>query len=168
MRTYISLIIFFLFSALATAQSLTSFSFSECISSSEKASQSSVEVFRKDEITNISFGALAPCNGNLKGDLNWKFDSLNLTFKVRPTVYKKKGGSTNEVLEIAECDCYFRFQYEISGLVQVDSSKLLVNGEPINIVSKKISAIDPELDPDIEITEETIIEVITLDSVGND
>lgn len=134
----------------ASAPSIHNFSYSKCIGEFSNDSITSVQVLRKDNFVTIDFGALAPCNGNLKASVLQVNDTLHLTFEPKPTIIIDKEGVVHEIIEVADCDCFFRFSYVINKTKSFDSNLIFANNESIYKLSKLTSEIQEEVEREIE------------------
>jgi hypothetical protein len=128
MTKSILIVSLFLTTSCVVAQTLTGFNYSSCLKECVNDSSKINEIKTRGAITTIDLMTYAPCNGNLEGGIEINGNALNLKFWTRPTIVKGKNGKVVELIEVADCNCMFSFEYQISGLGTVDKSKIKVNG----------------------------------------
>src|SRR5688572_3243985 len=114
-----TIFIFLFFATLneGSGQVLEKFNFSDCLKECIGDSTKLDSIAHTNNLTKIDFTAYAPCNGNLEGQISLSKDTLDLKYSPKPTIIvNKKTGKVGEILEIADCDCIFKFTYAIKGL----------------------------------------------------
>lgn len=119
-------------------QVLEKFEFSDCMTECIGDS-TTIDMFtQKNGVTEIYLTAYANCSGNLKGQIKITNDSLNLIYSPKVTRIKnKKTGEVEEFIEVAMCDCIFKFSYTIIGLDKLDIKKIKINGETLTEINKR-------------------------------
>ncbi len=113
------------------AQQLQKFDFSNCLAECRNDSSAIEEISAAGHLTHIKVKTYAPCNGNFAGGIQVSPGFVNLKFWTRPTVVTEKNGKVSELLEIADCNCVFRFVYEIKGLGKIDYRSIRINGKTL-------------------------------------
>ena len=118
----------------------------ECIGDSTR-----IDTFvQTSHLTEINLTAYANCSGNLEGQIKFTGDTLNLIYLPKVTrTRNKKTGKVEEFIEVAMCDCIFKFHYTISGLQIFDKSRIKINGETLDKINSRLGmeeAIEIEVD----------------------
>jgi hypothetical protein len=119
------------------AQQLERFSFSDCLVECKNDSSVVEEIRPIGQLTLIRVKTYAPCNGNFAGGVKVSPSFVNLKFSTRPTVVHDKEAKVAELIEVADCNCVFRFVYEIRGLRKIDSRSIRINGEALKDIDAK-------------------------------
>lgn len=119
------------------SQTLTRFSFSECLVECRNDSSAIEEIIANKGLAIIKIKTYAPCNGNFVGEIEIKSGLVNLKFRTKPTIIKNKDGTVSELVEVADCNCVFRFAYEVKGLEQVNSNRIKVNGSTLREIDAR-------------------------------
>ena len=57
-----------------------------------------------------------------------KNGQMNLKFWTKPSIVVDKNGKKNEMLEVAECDCLFSFEYQFKNLPAFSATSITING----------------------------------------
>jgi len=110
-------------------QTLTKFTYSDCLKDCVEDGTKTKEIITIEGITKIFFMNWATCSGNFEGEIEIASNEmLNLWYQTKPTKYKNNKGEEYELVEVADCDCIFEFTYEISGLVDINPNSIRVNG----------------------------------------
>ncbi len=110
-------------------QNLDSFKFSDCNKSdSIRTSEIKKISIQNNGLTTIDLRTYANCRGNFEGDIELLENFVNLMFQVKPVRIKQKDGSYSEIVELADCNCLFDFQYRISGIDHIGKDQIKVNG----------------------------------------
>ena len=119
------------------AQQLEKFSFSDCLVECKNDSSAVEEISPVGQSTLIRVKTYAPCNGNFTGDIQVSASIVNLKFWTRPTVVKNKDGRVTKLVEVADCNCVFRFAYDIKGLRKIDSRGIRINGKTLKEIDAR-------------------------------
>ncbi|MBX2969975.1 MAG: energy transducer TonB [Cyclobacteriaceae bacterium] len=119
-------------------QILEKFEFSDCMTECIGDSTTIDMVTQTNDVTEIYLTAYANCIGNLKGQIKIINDTLNLIYSTEVTRIKnKKTGEIEEFIEVAMCDCIFKFNYTIRGLQTLDKKKVKINGENLDKINAR-------------------------------
>lgn len=138
MTRIILVIIFITTLTRVSGQVLGKFEFSDCMRECIGDSTKINSVTQTNKLTKINLTAYAPCNGNLEGQIKLTTDTLDLKYSTKTTiVVNKKTGEVTKLLEIADCDCIFKFNYTIKGLQSLDKNKIKINGETLDKINKR-------------------------------
>ncbi|HZB11446.1 MAG TPA: energy transducer TonB [Chryseolinea sp.] len=122
----------------ASGQVLIKFEFSECMTECMGDSTKIDRIIQTNDMSIISLTAYANCNGNLEGQIKLANDTLDLRYFPKVSkVFNKKTGKVDEIIEIAMCDCIFKFSYTIKGLKTQDKNKIKINGENLDKINKR-------------------------------
>jgi hypothetical protein len=124
-------ILFLLVNVALYGQSMIKFAFSDCLKDCKGDSSVIKEMSEKRWVTTIKLKTYAPCNGNLAGGVEITADVLNLKFWTKSTVVTDKKGAKLEILEVADCDCMFDFQYQIRNAPRIEIKNVRVNGRTL-------------------------------------
>ena len=129
------------------SQNLERFTFSECLKECSNDSSKIEEIILKGDLTIIKLKTYAPCNGNFAGGVEEKNNFLNLKFWTKSTNLKDKNGNVSELVEVADCNCVFRFTYEVKDL-KVRADLVKVNGLTLKQIdtSNILTELSVELD----------------------
>jgi TonB family protein len=123
-------------SIVSSGQALEKFDFSDCMTECIDDSTRIDNIVQTNGLTEINLTAYANCNGNLEGWIKIKNDSLNLIYLPKVTrIRNKKTGEVEEYIEIATCDCVFKFTYTISGMQIIDKNRIRINGETLDEIN---------------------------------
>lgn len=102
---------------------------SECVENCNKENLISKEYFGDTLL--LKFISIQNCAG--KFDIDYKIDNetLDIQIDIKKTIVKRKNGSSDTLITIAFCDCYYNFEI---GLKHIDKkfTTILVNGEKLN------------------------------------
>ena len=111
-------------------QKVVTFKYTACAGDDAEVKEPHVQLIeRSGNTTKIKMTAFANCAGKFNSTVRVVNDStIDLQIKVKPTIYKNRKGEPYELLEEAECDCIFDFDYELIGITAVNSKIILVNG----------------------------------------
>jgi TonB family protein len=131
-------------------QVLERFEFSDCMRECIGDSTRIDTFIQTSHLTEINLTAYANCSGNLEGQIKLAGDTLNLIYLPKVTrTRNKKTGKVEEFIEVAMCDCIFKFHYTISGLQVFDKSRIKINGETLDKINSRLGmeeAIEIEVD----------------------
>jgi TonB family protein len=117
---------------------LQKFEFSECMRECIGDSTKIDRIYRNGEITLINLTAYANCAGNFEAKIKGVNDTLYLSYSQRVTkTVNEETGEVEELMEVALCDCVFKFYYTIQGLEEVDEKKIQINGATLDDINKR-------------------------------
>jgi TonB family protein len=126
-----------------SGQVLQKFEFSDCLTECIGDSAKIDRFLQADDITQIHLTSYANCNGNLEGQIKLTNDTLNLIYLPKMTlVVDSLTGEEKEFLEVAMCDCIFKFAYTIKGLPRLDQKKIKINGGTLDDINKRNLSIE--------------------------
>lgn len=134
----------------SSGQILEGFQFSDCMRECIGDSTRIDSFVQTSHLTEIDLTAYANCSGNLEGEIKLSGDTLNLTYSPKVTrVKNKKTGKVEEHIELATCDCIFKFHYTISGLQTIEKNRIRINGETLDkINARRISVEEIKIELD--------------------
>ena len=133
----ISVLIFILLWSLGLeGQTLTKFTYTECIRDTVRSSRFH-EIKNVGQSTIIRLRTYAPCNGNLDGGFEITNKNLNLKFWTKPTIPIDKKGNKSKIIEVADCNCLFDFDYMLDKLPPFDKNLILINGSTLKEIDSK-------------------------------
>jgi len=122
----------------SSGQVLEGFEFSDCMKECIGDSTRIDKFVQTSHLTEINLTAYANCSGNLEGQIKLTGDTLNLIYSPKVTrIRNKKTGEVEEYIEVAMCDCIFKFRYTISGLQTLDKYKIKINGETLEKINAR-------------------------------
>jgi hypothetical protein len=132
------IIILFTFHVYGQSIKTIKFTYSHCLDSIYGEPSSVIFQKNSENTLIIKLRTYAPCNDNLAGGVEiMSANTVNLTFKVKPTLIKDKKGKVHELLEIADCTCLFDFQYEVQTSIDLSTKTILVNNESLEEIIKR-------------------------------
>ena len=130
-------------------QTLTSFTYSDCLFECYGVSSEIKNVTKTGKITKIELRTYAPCSGNFKGEIKLSPSGvLDLRFRIAGQVYKDKNGYEYELIEVAECDCVFDFVYEIENLYDLNKNLMTINSKTLKQIKYKYVPMDIKFEQD--------------------
>jgi TonB family protein len=166
MTRTIFILLFVTTSTKLSGQILENFVFSDCLKQCIGDSTKIDSIECANDLTKIHFTAYAPCNGTLEGQINLSQDTLDLKYSTKPTIIvNKKTGKVAEILEIADCDCVFKFSYTIKGLRAISQSNIKINGETLENINKR--NFSDELEIEIDTTKSSDESFIVVDKTAH-
>ncbi|WP_157493842.1 hypothetical protein [Fulvivirga imtechensis] len=135
MRTSVTKISFILlclaFTLSSFGQTISSFTYSRCLEEHFNDSSRVIKIDQLKGLTEIQLRTYGPCNGNFDAGVELKGRVLNLKFWTKPTTLTDEDGNEVELLEVAECNCIFLFDYQIDELAIQEFDSIKVNGETL-------------------------------------
>lgn len=113
-------------------QTLKAFQYSDCIENNMSESSNIQISIEKLGIKSIQLRTFAPCGGQFKGGFELSSSRiLDLRFTVIPEMIKGQNAQPTDLLEIAECNCFFEFTYDFEGLPDIEPISIKVNGKSL-------------------------------------
>lgn len=123
----------------ASGQVLERFHFSDCMNDCLGDSTRIESIALVDDVTEIDLTAYANCNGNLEGHIIFTSDTLHLIYSQK---FRREAdeatGEVMDVIDIAMCNCVFKFNYAIKDLGTWDKRKITINGETLDEINRRL------------------------------